>query len=181
MHTFLNRANAVFAYAFSCVATVTLLCFLSTAWRVVEPPFSIKATNVKVMSLQQFRHLGQSRRSDYGDIKFDLEYDFSSVWNWNVKEVFIYVTAEYATPANAFNQIILWDHIVERGKGSDTIKSVDLQPEYEFWDDGRGLRGNKNISLALHWNIIPNAGTLPRFNTGKTFFEFEDRYWSIPR
>ena len=26
------------------------------------------------MSLQQFRHLGQSRRSDYGDIKFDLEY-----------------------------------------------------------------------------------------------------------
>ena len=32
MHTFLNRANAVFAYAFSCVATVTLCCYLSTAY-----------------------------------------------------------------------------------------------------------------------------------------------------
>ena len=42
-------------------------------------------------------------------------------------------------------------------------------------------RGNQNISLALHWNIVPNAGTLPRFNTGKTFFKFSDRYWSVPR
>jgi hypothetical protein len=42
MHTFLNRANAVFAYAFSCVATVTLMCYLSTAFDTALPDVTVK-------------------------------------------------------------------------------------------------------------------------------------------
>lgn len=28
-----------------------------------------------------------------------------------------------------------------------------------FFDDGNGLRGNKNVTLSLNWNVIPTAGT----------------------
>ena len=31
--------------------------------------------------------------------------------------LFLYITAEYATPQNDFNQVILWDQIIVRGEG----------------------------------------------------------------
>lgn len=40
------------------------------------------------------------------------------------------------------------------------IPSVD--PEYYFFDDSKGLIGNENVTLTLSWNVIPNAGRLPR-------------------
>ena len=33
---------------------------------------------------------------------------------------------------------------------------------YYFWDDGNGLLAHKNVTMTLSWNIIPNAGNLPR-------------------
>lgn len=48
MHTFLNRANAVFAYAFSCVATVTLCCYLSTAWVTPMPDIALELNQIRV-------------------------------------------------------------------------------------------------------------------------------------
>ena len=50
MHTFLNRANAVFAYAFSCVATVTLCCYLSTAWDMPTPDIALTINQARVRS-----------------------------------------------------------------------------------------------------------------------------------
>ncbi len=34
---------------------------------------------------------------------------------------------------------------------------------YYFWDDGNGLLGHKNVTMTLSWNVIPNAGNLPRW------------------
>ena len=31
----------------------------------------------------------------------------------NVKQLFVMVTAEYATKSNPFNQVVIWDQIVE--------------------------------------------------------------------
>ena len=35
-----------------------------------------------------------------------------SVFNWNVKQLFVYVTAEYETEANTLNQVVVWDQII---------------------------------------------------------------------
>ena len=41
------------------------------------------------------------------------------------------------------------------------------------------LRSNKNITLSLAWNVIPNAGTLPKVNgDGGYTFEFPTEYSS---
>eukprot|EP00039_Didymoeca_costata_P005680 m.83595 g.83595 ORF g.83595 m.83595 type:complete len:178 (+) comp12929_c0_seq3:135-668(+) len=177
MHTFLNRANALFAYAFSCVATVTFLCFLSTALIDQQPEVDILAHPVKLVSRHQFRHL-HGRKSDKADLSFDISVDMSSLYNWNVKELFLYIVAEYATDDNELNQIVLWDHIMERHKGDGLVQETSVRPEYDFFDDGQGLRGNKNVTLGLCWNIIPNAGTLPRKCNQKIDLPLPDNYWS---
>ena len=38
-----------------------------------------------------------------------------------------------------------------------------MNTKYYFWDDGNGLVNHKNVTMTLSWNIIPNAGNLPRF------------------
>ena len=36
--------------------------------------------------------------ADVAVLRFDLDVDLRQVWNWNVKMLFVYITAEYATP-----------------------------------------------------------------------------------
>lgn len=39
------------------------------------------------------------------------------------------------------------------------------------------FRANKNVTLYLSWNIIPNAGSLPNINgDGSYAFSFPDEY-----
>jgi signal peptidase complex subunit 3 len=33
-------------------------------------------------------------------LTFDLQADLTPLFNWNVKQLFLYLTAEYTTPAN---------------------------------------------------------------------------------
>lgn len=51
-----------------------------------------------------------------------------------------------------------------------------------FLNDGltdmlASLRGNKNVTLTLSWNVIPNAGHLPNVvSRGSHQFSFPDEY-----
>ncbi|XP_033621320.1 signal peptidase complex subunit 3 [Fukomys damarensis] len=36
-----------------------------------------------------------------------------------------------------------------------------MKTKYFFFDDGNGLKGNRNVTLTLSWNVVPNAGILP--------------------
>lgn len=42
----------------------------------------------------------RTRENDYAGITFDLKSDLSSLFNWNTKQLYISVTAEYKTEAN---------------------------------------------------------------------------------
>ncbi|KAJ8335870.1 hypothetical protein SKAU_G00392120 [Synaphobranchus kaupii] len=85
---------------------------------------------------------------------------FLPIFDWNVKQLFLYLSAEYATKSNVLNQVVLWDRIVLRGDKTK-LSLKDMKSKYFFFDDGNGLRSNKNITLTLSWNVVPNAGILP--------------------
>jgi len=46
-------------------------------------------------------------RNDLGFLTFDLKTDLTPLFNWNVKQLFLYLTAEYVTPNNVLNQVFL--------------------------------------------------------------------------
>ena len=37
-----------------------------------------------------------------------MQADLNPLFNWNVKQLFLYLTAEYETPNNKLNQVLNW-------------------------------------------------------------------------
>ncbi|XP_066968270.1 signal peptidase complex subunit 3 [Macrobrachium rosenbergii] len=158
MHTFLSRANAVSAFSLSTLAALTFLCFASTFFLNYTAPVTITAANIVLKNVPEYAV--SREKNDLGALRFDLSTDLSKLFNWNTKELFLYLTAEYETQNNKINQVVLWDKIILRGENPQVdLKNQHLK--YYFWDDGNGLLGHRNVSLYLSWNIIPIAGTLP--------------------
>lgn len=174
MHTVLTRGNATVAYTLSVLACLTFSCFLSTVFLDYRTDANINTVRVLVKNVPDY---GASReKHDLGYITFDLQTNLTDIFNWNVKQLFLYLTAEYKTPANQLNQVVLWDKIILRGENA-VLDFKNLNTKYYFWDDGNGLKDNRNVSLYLSWNIIPNAGLLPSVQaTGKHLFKFPADY-----
>lgn len=78
-------------------------------------------------------------KKDLGFLTFDLQADLTSLFNWNVKELFLYLTAEYKTVDNQLNQVVLWDKIILRGENA-LLDYKNMNTKYYFWDDGNGLK-----------------------------------------
>ncbi|XP_071531541.1 signal peptidase complex subunit 3 [Panulirus ornatus] len=174
MHTFLSRVNAVSAFSLSTLAALTFLCFASTVFISYKAPVTITAANIVLKNVPEYAV--SREKNDLGALRFDLTADLTSLFNWNTKQLFLYLTAEYETTTNKVNQVVLWDKIIRRGESSMvSIKNQHLK--YYFWDDGNGLLGHKNVSLTLSWNIIPIAGTLPTWSgTGSYKLAFPSEY-----
>ncbi|XP_054717849.1 signal peptidase complex subunit 3-like [Uloborus diversus] len=174
MNTVLSRANAIFAFTLSVLAGLTFLCFLSTVLKDYRGDVSISTVKAVVKNVPDFS--ASRLKNDLGFVTLDLKADLNHLFNWNVKQLFLYLIAEYTTENNVINQVVLWDKIIRRNENA-SINYQKINPKYYFWDDGNGLRGNSNITLYLSWNIIPNAGSLPNImGDGRHKFSFPEEY-----
>jgi signal peptidase complex subunit 3 len=46
-------------------------------------------------------------KNDLASLNFDIQVDVSPVFNWNVKQLFLYLVAEYSTPSNVRRRPLL--------------------------------------------------------------------------
>ncbi|XP_058883661.1 signal peptidase complex subunit 3-like isoform X1 [Acipenser ruthenus] len=174
MNTVLSRANSLFAFSLSVMAALTFGCFVTTAFKDRSVPVDIQVSRVMLKNVDDFT--GPKERSDLGFVTFDVTADLRPIFDWNVKQLFLYLSAEYETKSNALNQVVLWDKIILRGENTN-LSLKDMKSKYFFFDDGNGLRGNKNITLTLSWNVVPNAGILPLvMGSGHKSVPFPDAY-----
>uniref|UniRef100_A0ABK0L878 Signal peptidase complex subunit 3 n=1 Tax=Rattus norvegicus TaxID=10116 RepID=A0ABK0L878_RAT len=119
---------------------------------------------------------GPRKKSDLGFITFHISADLEKTFDWNVKQLFLYLSAEYSTKSNAVNQVVLWDKILLRGE-NPKLNLKDVKSKYFFFDDGHGLKGNRNVTLTLSWQVIPIAGILPLVTgSGRVSVPFPDSY-----
>ncbi|XP_022612931.1 signal peptidase complex subunit 3 isoform X2 [Seriola dumerili] len=156
MNTVLSRANSLFAFSLSVMAALTFGCFITTAFKDRRVPVDIHVSKVMLKNVDDFT--GPRERSDLGFITFDLSADI------------------LFTTCTSLNQVVLWDKIVLRGENTK-LNLRDMKSKYFFFDDGNGLRANKNITLMLSWNVVPNAGILPLVaGSGHVSLPFPDAY-----
>jgi signal peptidase complex subunit 3 len=81
-------------------------------------------------------------------------------FHWNIKQLFVYVVATYATPTNPKNQIVLWDRIIENiDTNGKIINESNVFVKYGLVDQGAELRG-KEVELSLMWDHMPLTGML---------------------
>ena len=164
MNSVLSRANAVFAFTLSILAAMTIGCFLSTLLKPYEETVEVRIQTID-KDVKNVTNFGNNRQvSELGFFKFDLDADFSRTFDWNTKQLFLYLTAHYQTKKNTVNQIVLWDYIMLRD-APNKLKLRNQNNKYYFFDDGAGLSGNQNITLTLSMNIIPNVGILKQVTT----------------
>jgi len=158
MHSFFPRLNAIFAFSLT-VTGVLALCLYGTSFLYTRNGL-VQLDSSKILVKQMTEFGAGKKKNDLAFLTFSMRVDLEPLFNWNVKQLFLYLTAEYKTDMNAINQVVLWDKIVLKGDNYK-IDLRDAKPEYSFWDDGNGLQGHKNITLYLSWNVIPNVGSLP--------------------
>lgn len=90
---------------------------------------------------------------------FDLETDLTPLFNWNTKQVFIYLTAEY--PGNGIdsvNKVTYWDKII-KSKDQAKLNLTNERSKYSVWDIEQNFE-NKDAIIKLEWNIQPWVGPL---------------------
>jgi hypothetical protein len=62
-------------------------------------------------------HYYSTKREEYAQIRFDLDADLTPLFNWNTKQLFVYVYATYSSSDNTNTQTraseaIIWDSII---------------------------------------------------------------------
>lgn len=70
-------------------------------------PSTASVRELRVSSLQAFKPQGAERQGpsslrkvDRVLLAFDMDADLAGAFNWNVKQLFVYLTATFATPTN---------------------------------------------------------------------------------
>ncbi|KAL6704387.1 Signal peptidase complex subunit [Coniothyrium glycines] len=112
MHSALVRLQNVFGFfttvAFSVAAVIALSSFVTPQ----TPSASIQLRNVQVVKGRP--HYYSYKKEEYAHIKFDLDADLSTLFNWNTKQVFLYIKAVYpsARANEPPSEAIIWDAII---------------------------------------------------------------------
>lgn len=169
MYSVWTRANAVFFTSLMALAIMCALTSLSTFWHEPAPVVRTLALK-KVHSLRNYRD-----RTDRATLSFDLDADLSSVFNWNVKQLFVYVVAEYESASNAHNRVVVWDKIVQTQEYAAALRFEDEGVKYFLADQHDQLRG-ANVTLRLEWDVMPVCGRLFVHSEGASAFAMPGEY-----
>ena len=123
---------------------------------------SVSISNIKPkVYVRTSRYYGSTNGKPKENVKidFDLQTDLSSLFNWNTKQIFVYLTAEYENSKNTtFNELTLWDKIITNPTDS-VLDLKNVKSKYNGWDVNENLSG-KNLNFKLNWNIQPWVGPL---------------------
>jgi signal peptidase complex subunit 3 len=96
--------------------------------------------------------------TEFAFINFDLDADLSSLFNWNTKQVFAYLVAEYSTPKYGSNAVTLWDRIINTPEEAD-LQLYSASQKYRFNEITGNFR-HVNATYALRWNVVPWVGLM---------------------
>jgi len=180
------RANAIFSFACKVLATLAGCCWLSTAFLEPRTIPEITAQKIYVVKgegsgLTGARDYYDGSSNDQGFINFDLKLNIEPLFNWNVKVLFFYLTADYITDDYVSNTAVLWDKIVMAGEPMQ-LDLKNIKTKYYFRESlcKGGLLNNQNVTLTLHWNVMPNMGHLAWLRgEGQTQITFPDEYYAV--
>jgi hypothetical protein len=76
-----------------------------------------KLTHCPTHSVKGRPHYYSTKREEYAQIRFDLDADLSPLYNWNTKQLFVYVYARYSSSDNTDtnapqSEAVIWDAII---------------------------------------------------------------------
>lgn len=112
---------------------------------------------IEKLALNSLRNLKRHGGVDRALLSFDLKVDLTPAFHWNIKQLFVYVVANYKTEGK-MNQVVLWDKIVE-ANDPKVLDEENIFVKYALVDPNSDLRG-RDVKLQLFWDHMPITGLL---------------------
>ncbi|XP_051124189.1 signal peptidase complex subunit 3A-like isoform X2 [Andrographis paniculata] len=150
MHAHAYRANALFTLSFTILVLMSAMASLTDTFNSPSP-----TSHVQVLYIHSFQK--KLDGNEEVSLALNISANLQSLFTWNTKQVFVFISAEYETPKNALNQVSLWDGVVpSKEQAKFCLRTIN---EYRFTDQGSNLRG-REFSLTLQWHVMPKTGKM---------------------
>ncbi|ODV77965.1 signal peptidase 22 kDa subunit [Suhomyces tanzawaensis NRRL Y-17324] len=169
-----NAANLALS---SAVVLSGIIVLITLGQLYANSVWSINTTSItNIQSLANIKHsfnYGSVNRKpkENSKIQFSLDADLSPLFNWNTKQVFVYLTAEYPGKSEgSSNRVTYWDKIIT-SKDNAVISLKNQRSKYSVWDVEKSFR-ERDAIVRLEWNIQPYIGPLLFGETGVGEFKF---------
>mmetsp|Transcript_13530 Transcript_13530/g.16390 ORF Transcript_13530/g.16390 Transcript_13530/m.16390 type:complete len:171 (+) Transcript_13530:216-728(+) len=170
MHSTWARVNNVFFFALASLAAISVFVNLSTAYILPEP-----VPTIAQLRVNEIRRFSPHRGQDKAFISYDLEFDLTSVFNWNVKQLFVFLVAEYQSESNDVNQVVVFDQIIQdKTKAMQQIQAGFNK--YPLIDYKKELK-DVAVKYKLYWDVMPYVGALNLQKLGSYEFQMPDTYF----
>ncbi|KAJ7087401.1 signal peptidase 22kDa subunit [Mycena crocata] len=163
MHTLFSRVNNISALLSSCImGLLGAIALSSMVFSVFEAP--LEGGTVLVKGVKVVHGKGRQYKHEHAMVNFEIDADLSPLFNWNTKQLFLYLDAEYTNSKGVQNAVVIWDRIVRRK--SDAKIHVEGRQKYSF----RDLSGFRDASATytLRYNLMPHVGALVYGVAGST-------------
>ncbi|KZW01942.1 signal peptidase 22 kDa subunit [Exidia glandulosa HHB12029] len=158
MHTAYQRLSNVSAFLTSCAMVLVALITIAS---LPPPPDVSSVVNLSVAAQKVLsgRRANYGRERDYAFFKFDYSGDLRPLFDWNTKQVFLYLVADYTNSQGVHNEVVIWDRIVRR-KEDARLRIADQNNKYPFKDYSTTFKNSSDVGFTMHYNIMPHVGIL---------------------
>ncbi|KAK9378511.1 signal peptidase [Kockiozyma suomiensis] len=138
------------------MAAISVSSLIQQAYFTPTPSVSISVDNVSI-KYGKPPYGFNYKRQEYASMTFDLDADLSPLFNWNTKQLFVYLAATYPGKPYA-NKVVIWDEIITSKK--DAVLSLrNTTADYVIYDV-TGKFNERTAAVSLEWNVQPHVGLL---------------------
>ncbi|SNX84619.1 related to SPC3 - signal peptidase subunit [Melanopsichium pennsylvanicum] len=164
MHSTLSRLNAVSALATTIILVLvalidlTHLPFLTSSRTFSSSSAAVVINQLEVVRGKAVWHMDRNVQ-DFVEVDFNIDADFSTLFDWNTKQVFVSLAATYDNAQHVKNEVVIWDRIL-RTKQDAHVALNNSKNKYGFREVGRSFKNVKNATFTLKYNVMPKVGFL---------------------
>ncbi|KAG9234676.1 microsomal signal peptidase-like protein subunit [Amylocarpus encephaloides] len=186
MHSTLVRTQNVFGFFTTVAFVVAALIAASDIVASRTPKASVVVKDVSVVMGRANYYA--KKKEEFANIRFSMSADLSSLFTWNTKQVFVYVSASWpnSTSSEPSNEAVIWDTIITnpsadhlqnigpaamkklkrsaKGKPIDPsrgkIELKNQKPKYQVSVPSGKIAHTNDVVLEVHYNVQPWVGVL---------------------
>jgi len=164
MHSVYSRISNISGFMSSCLMALVAAVALSSFVFPADPKGDLLVSSVKVFIGHDRRYPHKTQQ--YAFVNFNISADLTPLFNWNTKQLFLYLEAEYENARGVNNDVVIWDRIVRRKE--DARVNVAGRNKYAFRELSTTFGNVSSAHYSLKYNIMPYVGALTYGEAGRT-------------
>lgn len=169
MECYASRSTTTLSTFILLFAIAAIFNYVSSFLFTQAPTGRVELQHVVDMTVHPYLQADQSH------LRFFVEGDFSSAFQWNTHQLFAYIFVRYNTTNYVRNEVIIWDSIISNVKRAK-FNYTGIFNKYPLRSVGRELRG-KTIELVLAYRYMPVVGLMKEHIVTSSHVQLPQQYF----